>query len=74
MITTSIGRPEDGDADDAVSGLLAARRRRRDTAAREEVAVLRARTRGLAWSDIAKLLGEKRRTVRSRYGGSRLSR
>ncbi|MEP7763148.1 hypothetical protein [Sanguibacter sp. 25GB23B1] len=71
MITTSIGHPEDGDP---VSALLAARRRRHDTAAREEVAVLRARTHGLAWSDIASLLGEKRRTIRSRYGGSRLSR
>lgn len=70
MIITSTGSPDH----DPIGDLLAARRRRRDAAADEEVAVHRARARGMTWATIAHLLGERRRTVRSRYGGSRRTR
>lgn len=70
MTITSLGHPDD----DAIGDLLAARRRRREAAAHEEVAVHRARNRGMTWATIANLLGERRRTVRSRYGGSRRHR
>jgi DNA-directed RNA polymerase specialized sigma24 family protein len=57
--------------DDPVRALAALAELRRQVERQEEVAVRRARLRGLSWAAIATLLGVSRQAVHRKYTGSR---
>ncbi|HCB07747.1 MAG TPA: helix-turn-helix domain-containing protein [Nocardioides sp.] len=55
------------DGDDVVSELAAVSEAKRVLARREEVAVRRARNRGLSWAEIGTLLGVTRQSMHRKY-------
>ena len=59
-----MGTDDDGSV---FSELAAVREAKRDLARREEVAVRRARHRGLSWAEIGTLLGVTRQTMHRKY-------
>jgi DNA invertase Pin-like site-specific DNA recombinase len=61
---TSIDMEDDGGV---VGELAAIAEAKREVARREEVAVRRARNRGLSWAEIGTLLGVTRQTMHRKY-------
>lgn len=59
---------DDGDLFAALAALV---KLRREADRREAVLVRRARREGLAWAEIAFLLGVSKQAVHKKYGGSR---
>lgn len=61
---TSVGT---GDEFPWITELAAIREAKRELSRREEVAVRRARHRGLSWAEIGTLLGVTRQTIHRKY-------
>jgi IS30 family transposase len=61
---TTVGTGDDGSV---FAELAALREAKRELARREEVAVRRARNRGLSWAEIGTLLGVTRQTMHRKY-------
>ena len=63
---TSLG-PDDRDDGDPIRELMAIAEAKQDLAARETLAVRRARHRGLSWKEIGFLLGVSKQTAHRKY-------
>jgi DNA-directed RNA polymerase specialized sigma24 family protein len=66
---TSVGTEDGNDGHDGsvFAELAALREAKSDLSRREEVAVRRARNRGLSWAEIGTLLGVTRQTMHRKY-------
>ena len=62
------GEGPDGQPHDEISELASIAVAKRELARREEVAVRRARQKGLSWAEIGVLLGVTRQTMHRKYG------
>ena len=59
---------DEGQPHDEISELASVAVAKRELARREEVAVRRARQKGLSWAEIGVLLGVTRQTMHRKYG------